>query len=76
MSASLIGRLGSSTFRLSTTAMSMSPRARASLRNRHGEMWKAMAENVSDPKVTTLDVKPLELFDYLDGAGEHGRRLD
>jgi hypothetical protein len=39
-------------------------------------MWKAMAENVSDPKVTTLDVKPLELFDYLDGAGEHGRRLD
>ena len=26
MSASLIGRLGSSTFRLSTTAMSMSPR--------------------------------------------------
>ena len=24
-----------------------------------GEMWKAMAEKVSDPKVTTLDVKPL-----------------
>ena len=23
------------------------------------EMWKAMAEKVSDPKVTTLDVKPL-----------------
>ena len=39
-------------------------------------MWKAMAEKVSDPKVTTLEVKPLGLFDYLDGAGEHGRRLD
>ena len=24
-----------------------------------GEMWKAMAEKVSDPEVTTLDVKPL-----------------
>src|SRR5215212_7451585 len=24
-----------------------------------GEMWKAMAEKVSDPKVTTLEVKPL-----------------
>jgi ketosteroid isomerase-like protein len=24
-----------------------------------GEMWKGMAEKVSDPKVTTLDVKPL-----------------
>jgi uncharacterized protein (TIGR02246 family) len=24
-----------------------------------GEMWKSMAEKVSDPKVTTLDVKPL-----------------
>src|ERR1700681_4092986 len=35
MSASLIGRLGSSAFRLPTTAVSMSPRARASLRNRH-----------------------------------------
>src|SRR5665213_1075929 len=35
MSASLIGRSGSSTFRLSTTAVSMSLTARASLRNRH-----------------------------------------
>jgi uncharacterized protein (TIGR02246 family) len=24
-----------------------------------GEMWKGMAEQASDPKVTTLDVKPL-----------------
>ena len=24
-----------------------------------GEMWKSMAEQVTDPKVTTLDVKPL-----------------
>ena len=24
-----------------------------------GEMWKGMAEKVGDPKVTTLDVKPL-----------------
>ena len=24
-----------------------------------GEMWKGMAEQVGDPKVTTLDVKPL-----------------
>ena len=24
-----------------------------------GEMWKSMAEKVSDPKVTTLEVKPL-----------------
>jgi uncharacterized protein (TIGR02246 family) len=24
-----------------------------------GAMWKAMAEQISDPKVTTLDVKPL-----------------
>jgi ketosteroid isomerase-like protein len=24
-----------------------------------GAMWKSMAEQVSDPKVTTLDVKPL-----------------
>src|SRR5215203_5409822 len=24
-----------------------------------GEMWKGMAEKVSDPKITTLDVKPL-----------------
>ena len=24
-----------------------------------GEMWKGMAEQVTDPKVTTLDVKPL-----------------
>jgi len=24
-----------------------------------GAMWKNMAEQVSDPKVTTLDVKPL-----------------
>ena|SRR5262245_1416408 len=33
--ASLIGRLVSSAFRLSTTSVSMSSRARASLRNRH-----------------------------------------
>jgi ketosteroid isomerase-like protein len=25
----------------------------------HGEMWKGMAEHVSDPKLTTLDVKAL-----------------
>ena len=24
-----------------------------------GEMWKSIAEKVSDPKVTTLDIKPL-----------------
>src|SRR5262245_31573268 len=35
MSASLIGRSGSNTFRLSTTPVSMSSRARASLRTRH-----------------------------------------
>src|SRR5579862_963249 len=35
MSASLIGRLGSSTFRLSTTQCRCRSRARASLRNRH-----------------------------------------
>jgi uncharacterized protein (TIGR02246 family) len=27
-----------------------------------GEMWKSMAEQVSDPKITTLDVKPLGPF--------------
>ena len=27
-----------------------------------GEMWKGMAEQVTDPKVTTLDVKPLGPF--------------
>jgi hypothetical protein len=35
MSASLIGRLGSSAFRLSTTAVVRHSRVRASLRNRH-----------------------------------------
>jgi len=35
MSASLIGRFGSSAFRRSTSTVSMSSRARASLRNRH-----------------------------------------
>src|ERR1041385_8084790 len=35
MSASLIGRFGSSAFRRSTSTVPMSSRARASLRNRH-----------------------------------------
>jgi ketosteroid isomerase-like protein len=31
-----------------------------------GEMWKGMAEQATDPKVTTLDVKPLGPFAALE----------
>ena len=31
-----------------------------------GEMWKSMAEKVSDPKVTILEVKPLGLSSVLE----------
>ena len=42
MSASLIGRLGSSTFRLSTTAMSMSPTG-SRFSTRRNNLWVGLA---------------------------------
>jgi uncharacterized protein (TIGR02246 family) len=46
---------------LYTTDATAFPPGSAMVRGRDaiGAMWKSMAEQVADPKVTTLDVKPL-----------------
>ena len=59
-SASLIGRLGSSAFRLSTVACRCRSRARAPLRNRHPDFRRLLAEVAANEQALRATQAELE----------------